>query len=163
MKTFLSLWSFCLFLSLATLPAEAKSPRIGEPVPAFTLKGIDGKPVEVRSVAGRTLVIYFWNDRCGCTEQLIKLRGFVEGLKGTPFTLATVNEGQGRSVAEGFIRLNKLPYTVLLDDDLKIGTDAFGIKVLPTIFIVGKDGKLREKLIGVVDSKKLEAIIRRHL
>lgn len=143
--------------------AEARSPRIGEPVAPVRLNDLAGKPVDTGRLQGRTQVIYFWNNQCGCTEQLIKLRGFVDGLKGKPFAFVTINEGQGRAVAEGFIKANALSYQVLLDNDLKVGTKEFGIKVLPTIFIVGKDGRLKEKLIGVVDSKKLEAIIRRHL
>ncbi|MBJ6724380.1 TlpA family protein disulfide reductase [Geomesophilobacter sediminis] len=152
-----------LLLLLLGGTAQAASLRIGDPVPPIRLTDLAGNKVDTGGTRGRTVVIYFWNDRCGCTEQLIKLRGFIEGLKGKPFELVTVNEGQGKNVAATFIKGNALPYRVLLDDDLKVGTKQFGIKVLPTIFIAGKDGKLREKLIGVVDSKRLESIIRRHL
>jgi hypothetical protein len=50
-----------------------------------------------------------------------------------------------------------------MDTDLKAGKNDFGVKVLPTIIIVDKWGVLREKVIGVVGSKKLQEIISRYL
>ena len=122
-----------------------------------------GKRFDTGQLKGKSVVLYFWTDACGCTEQLIALRPFIAGLKDKPFAFVTINEGQGKAVAERFIRNNRLPYQALLDDDLSIGRKSFGIKVLPTIFIIGGDGILKEKLIGVVDNKRLEAFISRNL
>jgi len=150
-------------LLLVAVNSEAKALRIGDPVPAVRLIDLAGKQFDTGQLKGKTVVLYFWTDACGCAEQLIALRTFIAGLKDKPFTFVTINEGQGKTVAERFIRNNKLPYQVLLDNDLAIGTKSFGIKVLPTIFIIGKDGILKEKLIGVVDNKRLETFIRRYL
>lgn len=152
-----------LMLLLIAPNAEARSPRIGEPVDAFRLPNLSGSLVDTGRLKGKTLVIYFWNNRCGCTEQLLALNRFVSSRKSRPFAFITVNEGQGRGVVEGFIRDNRLPYEALLDDDLSIGKKKFAIRVLPTIFIISGDGILREKLIGVVDTKRLESIIQRYL
>lgn len=156
-------WLSVLLLLLIAVTAEAKSFRIGEPVPAIRLTDIAGKEFDTGRLQGKSVVIYFWTDACGCKEQLVALRTFIAGLKDKPFAFVTVNEGQGKTVAERFIKENRLPYTVLLDNDLAVGKKTFGIKVLPTIFIIGKDGVLREKLIGVVDNKRLETFIKRHL
>jgi cytochrome c biogenesis protein CcmG, thiol:disulfide interchange protein DsbE len=150
-------------VALLTGVAEARAPRIGEQVPSIRLPNLIGKLVDTGQLKGKTLVIYFWNNQCGCTEQLIQLRSFITGLKGKPFAFITVNEGQGKAIAEGFIKTNGLPYEVLLDAQAAVGKKDFGVKVLPTIYVIGKDGVLREKLIGVVDFKRLQAIITRHL
>ncbi len=157
------IFAIIAMLLLFSVHAEAKSLRIGEPVPAVRLADLAGKQFDTGQLKGKTVVLYFWTDACGCAEQLIALRTFIAGLKDNPFAFVTINEGQGKTVAERFIRNNKLPYQVLLDNDLAIGKKGFGIKVLPTIFIIGRDGILKEKLIGVVDNKRLETFIRRYL
>ncbi|HEY6008882.1 MAG TPA: TlpA disulfide reductase family protein [Geobacteraceae bacterium] len=157
-------WLFLIgFLLLMTPGAEARPQRIGETVPAIRLTSLSGKPVNTANLKGKTVVLYFWNDGCGCTEQLVNLRPFINGQKNRPFAFITINEGQPKERVAAFIRENALPYEVLLDVGATTGRKDFGIKVLPTIFIIDKGGILREKLIGVVDSKKLETIIARYL
>lgn len=143
--------------------AEARGPRIGEPAPALKIRGLDGKEVDTARLKGKTLVVYFWTDACGCREQLKEIRTFVNALKGKPFSFLAVNEGQAKPVVDAFLRENGLAYQVLLDEKAAVGRNSFGIKVLPTIFIIDRGGIVREKLIGVVDSRKLEAMIRRYL
>jgi len=137
--------------------------RVGEPVAPFRLTDLQGKEFDTGATRGKTTVIYFWNDQCGCVEQLMDLRNFIAGRKDKPFEFVTVNVGQKKSVVEGFVAGNKIPYTILLDPNLAVTEKLFAVKVLPTIFVINGDGILKEKLLGVIASKKLEAIITRYL
>jgi len=150
----------CLFTAAM---AEAGTPRIGARVDAIRLPDTSGVIVDTGRFKGRTVVVFFWNNLCGCSEQLLALKPFVAARKNRPFAFVTVNEGQGKAIVESFIHGNRLPYEALLDVDLAVGKKNFGIKVLPTIFVVDKDGILREKLIGVIDTRRLETIIQRYL
>jgi peroxiredoxin len=152
-----------LSLLLMAVMAEAASPRIGGPVDAIRLPNLTGRIIDTSQTRGKTVVVYFWNNLCGCTEQLIVLNRFVSNQKGRPFVFIAVNEGQNKAIVEGVIRDNKLPYEALLDSDLAVGKKNFGIRVLPTIFVIDKNGILREKLIGMVDTKRLESIMQRYL
>jgi peroxiredoxin len=143
--------------------AHARAPRISETVASFALQDLNGKKVDTAQFKGRPTVVYFWNNLCGCTEQLIALKSFISAQKARKLAFVTVNEGQSRAIAESVITANRLPYDALLDSDLTVGRNLFGIKVLPTIFIIDKGGILREKLIGVVDNRKLESLILRYL
>lgn len=150
-------------LLLAVSSAEAASPRIGETVTAFSLSDLSGTKIDTAQFKGRTTVLYFWNNLCGCTAQLIALKTFVATHKGRRLAFVAVNEGQSKSIVESVISANKLPYEALLDPDLAVGKKEFGIKVLPTVFIIDKQGVLREKLIGVVNTRMLENIILSYL
>ncbi len=143
--------------------AEARAPRIGEQITAFALPTLVGKQLDTAAFKGKTQVIYFWTDACGCKEQLLELRPYIASLKNRPVAFLTVNVGQERSKVGRFVADNKIPYEVLLDEKARVARDQFSIKVLPTIFIISKDGVLREKLIGVVDTKKLQTLIGRYL
>lgn len=151
-----------MLLALAAGGAEAKSPRIGERAPGFTLSDLAGRKVDAGRYRGKTTVLYFWNNLCGCTEQLIALKGFVASRKGS-FHLVSVNEGQKKEIIESVIVANRLPYEALSDKDFSVGKETFGVKVLPTIFVIDATGVVREKLIGILDNKKLESIIQRYL
>lgn len=150
------------FLLMSAL-TEAASPRIGAPVDVIRLPNLSGAVIDTGQTRGKTVVIYFWNNLCGCTEQLLALNRFVSERKKRPFAFITVNEGQAKGVVDGFIRGNGLPYEALLDSDLAVGKKSFGIKVLPTVFVIDRNGVLREKLIGMVDTRRLESIIQRYL
>jgi peroxiredoxin len=142
---------------------EARAPRIGETIPFFKLPNVAGQTVDTARHDGKAVVVYFWTDACGCKEQLIELRRFVGSLKNRPFAFLAVNAGQEKQKIERFIVENKLPYEVLIDVKASVAKNQFGIKVLPTIFVISRDGVLREKLIGVVDTKKLESLISNYL
>ena len=154
-----------LLLLTATLSgcSKVKPTRIGETVPGFTLTSLIGGRVDTASGRGKAQVIYFWNDQCGCVEQLDRLRGFVTPRQDTSLSFITVNVGQEKGLVGSFVTKYDLPYTVLLDTDRKIATQHVGIKVLPTILVIDKSGILREKLMGIVATKKLEEIISRYL
>lgn len=151
-----------MLLALVAGSAEAKSPRIGEQAPGFTLSDIAGRKVDAGRYRGKTTVLYFWNNLCGCTEQLIALKSFVASRKGS-FHFVSVNEGQKKEIIESVIVANKLPYEALSDKEFSVGKETFGVKVLPTIFVIDATGVVREKLIGILDNKKLESIILRYL
>jgi peroxiredoxin len=154
---------FLLVVVFLTGCNEVKPTRIGETVPPFSLADLSGTLVATASGRGKTQVIYFWNDQCGCVEQLAQLRDFVTVRQASSLSFITVNVGQEKGIVESFVAKYDLPYTVLLDTDRKIATKHVGIKVLPTILVVDKSGTLREKLMGVVATKKLEEVISRYL
>ena len=154
---------FLLLVMAITGCSDVKPTRIGEAAIPFILADLTGSSVDTASGRGKAQVIYFWNDQCGCVEQLANLRGFVSARQGRALSFITVNVGQYKELVGDFVTKNELPYTVLLDSDRKIATKHIGIKVLPTILVIDKNGILREKLMGVVNTKKLEEVISRYL
>lgn len=152
-----------LLLLALTGVSEARSLRIGDRLAPVSLPDLNGRQVASAAQPGKTVVLYFWTDACGCREQLLELRPYVAGLKQRPVLFHAVNAGQEKGKVSHFVAENRIPYEVLLDDRARLAREQFGIKVLPTIFVIDKGGVLREKLIGVVETKKLQAIINRYL
>jgi peroxiredoxin len=152
-----------LFATIVAGCSDVKPTRIGEATKPFKLVNLAGATIDTASGRGKAQVIYFWNDQCGCVEQLAQLSGFVTSRQDTKLSFITVNVGQGISLVSDFVARYKLPYTVLLDSDRKVATQHVGIKVLPTILVIDKNGILREKLMGIVATKKLEEVISRYL
>ena len=152
-----------MVLLFAAGAAEARAPRIGEVIPSVQLLNMAGQKVETARYSGKAVVLCFWTDACGCKEQLLQLRSFIGTIKNRPLAFLAVNAGQERQRIQQFIAENRVPYEVLIDEQGAVARNQLGVKVLPTIFVISRDGILREKLIGVVDSKKLESIISNYL
>ena len=141
-------------LLLCAAVVEARSMRTGDQVATFSLPGIGGKRVDSSVNRGNVIVYYFWSDACGCREQLLALRDFVRSMKKRPFRFVTINVAQDARKVAAFVANQSLPYEVLLDEKAELSRETFGVRVLPTILVVSRDGVLREKLVGVIDTKK---------
>jgi peroxiredoxin/uncharacterized membrane protein YphA (DoxX/SURF4 family) len=63
------------FFYFATKPDHGRPPRIGQPVPEFTLSDIDGERVTQSQITGRRTLVTFWSPGCPhCGEMLNSLR-----------------------------------------------------------------------------------------
>ena len=58
-----------------------------------------------------------------------------------------VNIEESRSTVTGFVQKHKLTLPVLLDPDGEVST-AYHITATPTVYLIGRDGKLVAKAIG---------------
>ena len=74
-----------------------------------------------------------------------------EVMTGEDFVMLAINtEQNGRTVVPEF--LQKTPYTFpILYDDKGVVQKLYGVYKFPESFIVGKDGKVVEKVIGPLD------------
>ncbi len=63
--------AWILFTGLGRDPSEIPSPLVGEPLPAFELVALDGRPVTSDDLAGRPAVINFWASWCipACVDE----------------------------------------------------------------------------------------------
>ncbi|UQZ82796.1 Sporulation thiol-disulfide oxidoreductase A precursor [Paenibacillus konkukensis] len=127
-----------------------------KPVPAFTLKGLDGQQYRVGGPREKPLLINFWASWCGpCLEEAPDLKRVYDKYGGQ-FDLYSVNvtrEDQLDDVKR-FVKQHELAFPILLDSE---GTTAemYRILVVPTSFLVDRQGNLRE-VIHVLPPDMLE-------
>ncbi|RTL25312.1 MAG: redoxin domain-containing protein [Rhodocyclaceae bacterium] len=154
-----------LKLAVAALPLAAvgnvhANAEIGQPAPAFTAQGADGKPVSLATYKGKTVVLEWTNHKCpfvvkhyesGNIPQLQKdatAKGVVwlQVISSAPGKQGHV-EGASAIKINGF--RNAAPSGVVLDPDGKLGR-LYGAQTTPHLFIVDPAGKLVYK--GGIDS-----------
>jgi hypothetical protein len=93
---------------------------------------------------GKVVIVYYWaswNNQC--TADFTKMKGLLDTHSGK-LELVCVNLDNGIDEARTYLRSTPAPGTHLHQDgglESKMATD-YGIQVLPTIFLVGKDGKV---------------------
>ncbi|MCX6549768.1 MAG: TlpA disulfide reductase family protein [Acidobacteria bacterium] len=124
----------------------------------FTLDDVNGNPVKLSSFKGKVLVIDFWATWCGPCK--IEIPWFIEfqkkyGARG--FTVVGISSDDKPEQLRPFVAEFKMNYPVLQGlgrDDVH---DAFGpIWGLPTTYIVGRDGRICKKHMGLAPKEQFE-------
>jgi thiol-disulfide isomerase/thioredoxin len=141
-------------------PSEMiKSVVAGDLAPDFQLEDTKGNKVSLSELRGKIVMVNFWATWCPpCIEEMPSMERLNEALGGDDFVMLAINtEQNGRAVVPAF--LEKTPYTFpILYDDKGDVQKHYGVFKFPESFIVGKDGKVVEKIIGPLDWSSLKTI-----
>jgi thiol-disulfide isomerase/thioredoxin len=140
----------------------AHGPAASAPLaaPAFALKNLTGKTVRLESYKGKVVLINFWATWCAPCQsempELVKLqkkygaRGLqILGVTYEPEKLTAVNR-----VARKF-RIN---YPLLFGSE-EISRLYRIEEVLPVTIIVDREGNIQNQILGIIDTKDVEAKI----
>jgi peroxiredoxin len=149
MRSNRKIFSSLAILALAALPALAAGGAVGDPAPAFTLKGLDGKNHSLADYKGKVVVLEWINPNCPVSNrharektmtELVKQHGEVVWLG---INSTSPSSGEFMKPAEHLAYNQKygIIYPVLYDESGKVG-HAYGARTTPHMFIVAPDGKL---------------------
>lgn len=125
--------------------------------PEFSLKNIKGRSARLRDYKGKVVLINFWATWCAPCQaempELIKLQKEYQarGLQIIGVTFPPERPSAVRRVARQF----KLNYPVLFGTSAM--TDAYEIgEVLPTTVVVDRDGKIRARILGILEPEEFK-------
>ncbi|HEU5382583.1 MAG TPA: MauE/DoxX family redox-associated membrane protein, partial [Ktedonobacteraceae bacterium] len=127
--------------------SEPAPPRIGVPAPAFSLPDLNGEIVSLRSFAGTSALLLFWNPDCGfCRRMLPDLQAWEANLpQGAPRLLV---------ISRGTVQENRalgLRSPVLLNEDDSVSR-LFGVTGTPEAIGIDAQGNIASTLIeGATD------------
>lgn len=163
----LSRLALALLFSLgafATLRAEMVQPR---PAPSWKLKDVDGNVISSDQFKGKVVVVDFWATWCGpCRSEIPGYVALQKKYAGDGLVIVGMSiDQQGPGVVKKFIEQHKVGYQIVMADDAV--QEAFGgeegISVIPTTFIVDRDGKIRDRKEGSEPTAEYEKTILKYL
>jgi peroxiredoxin len=139
-------------VALARLIAGSGS-AAGYPAPDFSLANLDGDDVTLGAMRGKIVLLDFWATWCSaCRSELPALQQLYRDLRANPdFAVLTVNLDEGgRSGVAEFMADNSYDFPVLLDPS-NATSAAYGISGIPSIFVIGRNGRIIWNCAGAVD------------
>ncbi len=129
----------------------------------FSLLDLNGNKVSLSDFKGKIVFLNFWTTWCpGCRIEMPVMEKLHKRLKNKDFAMVSINIQEPASVIKKLFKDYKLTFTALLDSKGEL-SDPFGIRAIPTTFILNKDGGMIGKAFGPRewDSKKSIALFER--
>jgi peroxiredoxin len=124
----------------------------GDPAPDFQLEDTNGNKVTLSALRGKVVMVNFWATWCPpCKEEMPSMARLNKLMADEDFVMLAINaENNGPAVVPDFLKKNPHDFTVLYDDQGTV-QQKYGVYKFPESFIIGKDGTVVQKIIGVID------------
>jgi len=148
-----------LFASLLCLSCNGTSYALdaGSKAPDFSLPGAQGT-VELSSTAGSVVYVDFWASWCGpCKQSFGWMNAMQDKYRAKGLKIIGVNVDGKTEDAKKFLVQTPAHFTVAFDAK-GVTPQNYGVKGMPTSFLVGRDGKILFKHQGFkeADREQLE-------
>ena len=148
---FLLVWVLVLWACVASGASSVLAPLSGEPAAPLVLKDVNGASHDLKRYRGQVILVNFWATWCEpCRQEMPSMQRLRDRLGAKRFAVLAVNVDEPDARVRHFIAQTQLELPVLMDPG-KTVTRAWGVRVLPTSFLVGPDGRARYRLIGDLD------------
>jgi thiol-disulfide isomerase/thioredoxin len=156
---------------MSRLPADADSMFAaktavvkGSVAPDFELTTLDGKTLKLSDYRGRAVLLNFWATWCGPCK--IEMPWFVElnqkyASQGLTI-LGVAMDDSGQAEIARFAKEMGVNYPILIGKE-KVGDAYGGVPGLPTTFYIDRNGKILDRVVGIVGRSEIEAQIQKAL
>ena len=147
--------AIALFCACATVAdahaAAALTPWTGGATPPLELKDVNGGAHDLARYKGKVVLINFWATWCEpCRQEMPSIQRLRDKFAGKPFVVLAINVDEPDARVRRFLEQTLLDLPVLMDPN-KTATRGWGVRVMPTTFLVGPDGRIRYRSMGDMD------------
>jgi cytochrome c biogenesis protein CcmG, thiol:disulfide interchange protein DsbE len=139
--------------------------QVGFLAPDFALPALDGQAVTLSAQRGSVVLVNLWASWCQpCLSEMPAINRLYQAYRDAGFVVLAVNatyqddEADARSLA----RSQGLTFPIVFDRDGSAGR-AYRLRSLPTSYFVGRDGVIREIVVGSMNEATLDARVKRLL
>jgi peroxiredoxin/outer membrane lipoprotein-sorting protein len=139
------------------LPGEERPSLVGRSAADFTLKSLNGEQLRLSSLRGQVVVLDFWATWCPpCRAELpamVKLKTEF----GDQVRFLGVND-EAEATVKGFLAKKGYELDVLHEDRREVSR-RYGVRAIPTVLIIDRDGVIRQHYVGTRQERELRAAI----
>ena len=148
----------------STAPLGGTSKLQGQPAPDFSLASVNGQTVKLSDFRGKAVLLNFWATWCEPCK--IEMPWFVDlqkkyGPQGLQVIGVAMDDASPKEIAE-FAQKMSVNYPVLVGQDA-VGDQYGGIPYLPSTFYISRDGKVVERVFGLVSRSEIENNVQKAL
>lgn len=141
--------------------ADVQTSRlVGQREPAFTARTFQGQAVSSSGLAGKAVIVNFWNSWCTpCQQELPELKAFQkEHAADTSVEFVGILRDDTVTAARGYAAATGMTWT-LVDDPGSNLSLAFGTRGQPETFAISPGGLIVASQIGPTSVKDLDTML----
>lgn len=150
--------------SVPAAPSKTPAAERGRQAPDFDLPALGGTRVRLSSYRGKVVLLNFWATWClPCRHEMPAMEALYKELRGAGFEILAVSiDAGGKEAVASFAQELKLTFPILLDPGMKV-MDRFGVRALPTTYLIDHRGKIASVDVGPRDwtAKEMKERVRR--
>lgn len=148
-----------LVLLFAITSCQEKRPITGK-IPTVALKTYSGETLTLSGEDDDVTLLVFWATWCRpCLMEMPTLVKLHEKYRDRNFRVVSINvDDPGGQKVKPISRDYGINYPVLIGNE-EVMKQFGGVQALPTSFIIGRDGRIREKLQGLYPEEHLEQLV----
>lgn len=145
---------------LDTDPTFEGGNLLGQPAPDVELVSFAGEPLRLSDLAGRVIVVNFWNDWCiPCRQEYPSLVAFHNRHLDDPdFAMVGILRASSQAAAEAWLADNPAGWLMVTDPGERASVD-FGTIAQPETFVINPDGLVVGLQRGPVTFDDLEQML----
>jgi len=119
-------------------------------VPKLRFKNLDDEIVDIKDLKGKVVVINFWATWCPpCRREMGSLERLYQATKDKNVEVLAVNIGEDMETVFSFLGMvEPAPNFQMLFDNEAVSMNKWGVKGLPTTYILKPDGTIAYKAVG---------------
>ncbi len=126
------------------------SPRPGFVAPAIALPAASGETLALADLRGQVVIVNFWASWCGpCRAEMPTFERLYQSERNRGLTILAVNNTiqDDETAVAAIQREFGLSFPIVFDHDGEISR-LYGVRMLPTTFIVDRRGVIRQVFFG---------------
>jgi cytochrome c biogenesis protein CcmG, thiol:disulfide interchange protein DsbE len=133
-----------------TTAGQIPAPQVGFLAPAFTLTELTGQTVNVSDYQGQVVLVNFWASWCPpCRAEMPAIQDVYESYQSQGLVVLAIDASSQDAPAamQTFLGSFTHSYPILLDTNGAVNR-LYAVSSLPTTFFIGRDGMIRDLVIG---------------
>ena len=109
------------------------------------------KNMSLGELQGKVVFLNFWATWCGpCRVEMPSMEALYQKYKDRGFEILAVNSGERYPEVLAFMKENNFTFPTVLDTNNAVNRQ-YGIRAIPTSYLIDRDGKIIMTLVGSID------------